>query len=275
MRHPGAVGAESSFGGQRNSLSPAQAPDRSDRGLLAYAHFLPSSSRPTLPRSSGVMAKLNRHSALNVKHHGSVIAQNLGESLILVDRHARTVAVLLREIDVLRPRLLDDAAESLRGNAFTHELVERFRVSFRATDAASMLDAVVAGLGIGVLPCFLAATSPDAVCIETVGPPEPEAIWLVTRPDAARLERVRAVTAWLLEIFSRNTGTLRRRTKYAGGKGAASEPVRHKSPTTNPGQHNGNIWVSAATGCRRFAAAHWSREARISLAGAADGERRG
>ena len=87
------------------------------------------------------------------------------------------------------------------------------RVSFRATDAASMLDAVVAGLGIGVLPCFLVATAREAVCVESVGKPAPEVIWLVTHPDAVKLERVRVVTAWLIEMFAQNAATLGRQRK--------------------------------------------------------------
>lgn len=82
------------------------------------------------------------------------------------------------------------------------------RVALRATDATSMLDAVAAGLGIGVLPCFLAARAPDVVCLETVGPPAPEVIWLVTHPDTVEVKRVRVVTAWLLDLFARNASTL-------------------------------------------------------------------
>ena len=82
------------------------------------------------------------------------------------------------------------------------------RVSFRATDAASMLDAVAAGLGIGVLPCILGRQREGLVCLETVGPPAPEMIWLVTHPDTREIERVRLVMAWLGELFARNAADL-------------------------------------------------------------------
>jgi DNA-binding transcriptional LysR family regulator len=71
-----------------------------------------------------------------------------------------------------------------------------------------MLDAVIAGLGIGVLLCFLARDTPNVVCVETIGPPAPEVIWLVTHPDTSAIERVRVVTAWLLELFADKAGVL-------------------------------------------------------------------
>jgi DNA-binding transcriptional LysR family regulator len=82
------------------------------------------------------------------------------------------------------------------------------RVAFRATDATSMLDAVAAGLGIGVLPCFLAARASDLVCVAPVGAPQPEAIWLVTHPDTVGVERIRVVAAWLLALYAEHAATL-------------------------------------------------------------------
>jgi DNA-binding transcriptional LysR family regulator len=71
-----------------------------------------------------------------------------------------------------------------------------------------MLDAVVAGLGLGVLPCFLCDGVADLVCLETVGGRQPEDIWLVTHPDTRKVVRVRVVVDWLKEIFERNAARL-------------------------------------------------------------------
>ena len=81
-------------------------------------------------------------------------------------------------------------------------------IAFRAKDAVSMLDAVVAGLGLGVLPCFLCDGVADLVCLETVGGRQPEDIWLVTHPDTRKVVRVRVVVDWLKEIFERNAARL-------------------------------------------------------------------
>jgi DNA-binding transcriptional LysR family regulator len=99
-----------------------------------------------------------------------------------------------------------DAVAYVDAYKWTNALSDR--VAFRATDATSMLDAVVAGLGIGVLPCCLAAGVPGVMCLEAVGPPAPEVIWLVTHPDTVEIARVRAVARWLLEIIERNANSL-------------------------------------------------------------------
>ena len=99
-----------------------------------------------------------------------------------------------------------DAVAYVSAYRWTNSLSDH--VSLRATDATSMLDAVAAGLGIGVLPCFLAANAEGVVCLETVGPPEPEVIWLVTHPDTLEIQRVRVVTAWLAQLFARNADAL-------------------------------------------------------------------
>ncbi len=101
-----------------------------------------------------------------------------------------------------------DAVAYVDAYRWTNQFSER--VAFRATDAASMLDAVAAGLGIGVLPCFLAARVPELVCLESVGPPQPESIWVVAHPDALAIERVRLVMAWIVQQFAVHASTLAR-----------------------------------------------------------------
>jgi DNA-binding transcriptional LysR family regulator len=99
-----------------------------------------------------------------------------------------------------------DAIAYVDAHRWSNALSER--VAFRATDATSMLDAVAAGLGIGVLPCCLAAHATDLVCVDTIGPPRPEVIWLVTHPDTLGVERVRAVSQWLLDQIEQNAAVL-------------------------------------------------------------------
>jgi len=92
-----------------------------------------------------------------------------------------------------------DAVAYVAAYRWTNELSHR--VSFRAADATSMLEAVSTGLGIGVLPCFLTTGMTNVVCVDTIGPPEPETIWLVTHPDTVGVERVRVVDDWLVDRF--------------------------------------------------------------------------
>ena len=105
-----------------------------------------------------------------------------------------------------------DAVAYVQAYRWTNDFSDR--VAFRATDAASMLDAVAAGLGIGVLPCFLATRESGVVCLETLGPPQLETIWLVTHPDAYGIAHVRTAAEWLVSVFASNSSALAAR----GGK---------------------------------------------------------
>jgi len=81
-------------------------------------------------------------------------------------------------------------------------------VTFRAADATSMLDAVAANMGIGVLPCFLGDPDDRLVRLDDLGGPQPETIWLVSRDDAKEVARVQIVSAWLLELFRAHANEL-------------------------------------------------------------------
>jgi DNA-binding transcriptional LysR family regulator len=115
-----------------------------------------------------------------------------------------------------------DAVAYVDAYRWTNDFSER--VAFRATDATSMLDAVVASLGIGVLPCFLAMREPEVVSLGAVGPPAPETIWLVSHPDTAKIARVRAVTRWLLELFVKNADLI----------GGVRDPTRSQRAAAKP-----------------------------------------
>ncbi len=100
------------------------------------------------------------------------------------------------------------AVSHVEGYRWTNDL--SCAIAMRAKDAGSMLDAVAAGLGLGVLPCLITAGHPELVRIDAVGGPQLENIWLVAHPDALKLARVRVVFDWLKLLFERNAGRLAR-----------------------------------------------------------------
>jgi DNA-binding transcriptional LysR family regulator len=73
------------------------------------------------------------------------------------------------------------------------------RVAFRANSTASLHAAARAGVGLAVLPCFLADADPGLVRVEA---PEPIAmeLWLLVHGDLSHTPRVRAVIDWLDEV---------------------------------------------------------------------------
>ncbi len=74
--------------------------------------------------------------------------------------------------------------------------------AFRTNDLSALFQAVRAGLGVGVLPHFLARNDPVLALIPSPECPVTRTLWLVLHPDVRRSPRVRAVADGLVEIFS-------------------------------------------------------------------------
>lgn len=66
-------------------------------------------------------------------------------------------------------------------------------IAFRADSPATQAAAVRAGLGVALLPCYLARGDAGLVEVE-IGPVHPpRELWLLTPSELARVPRVRAV----------------------------------------------------------------------------------
>ena len=71
--------------------------------------------------------------------------------------------------------------------------------SFGAEGIVGVLDAVAAGLGVGILPLFLASAAPRvAILGEPLEGCEP-ALWLLAHPESRHLRRIAAVYPHMAE----------------------------------------------------------------------------
>ncbi len=76
------------------------------------------------------------------------------------------------------------------------------RVVFRCNNTASLVAAARIGLGVAVLPRFVADRDPDLVALD--GPePVPHELWLLVHGDLRRTPRVRAVIEWVDDLVAR------------------------------------------------------------------------
>lgn len=82
------------------------------------------------------------------------------------------------------------------------------RFVFRSNDLSALLNAARAGLGITVLPHFLAANDPDLVVSTDPACPITRQIWLVMHPDVRRSPRVRLIADLLAEVVEQSHGLL-------------------------------------------------------------------
>jgi DNA-binding transcriptional LysR family regulator len=72
------------------------------------------------------------------------------------------------------------------------EHVPADRVVFRTSHTGMLLEAIKAGLGIGILPCYLGDAEPDLVRLQSLASLGQE-MWILTHADLKRTPRIRAL----------------------------------------------------------------------------------
>ena len=80
--------------------------------------------------------------------------------------------------------------------------VEKGHAVIRTNGSMAHFMAVLSGAGIGMLPTYVQVVGSAALVPLDFNYRSHHDIWLVYHPDAARLERVQRMIAWLMEMFS-------------------------------------------------------------------------
>lgn len=102
----------------------------------------------------------------------------------------------------------DDDHNYMPGQSWVLTLLEGARPSVRVNNWLVLHDAVRAGAGLAVLPCYLGDEDPS---ISRIGPLVEEAAcdqWLLVHRDLRTLPRIRAVIDALVELFQEERATL-------------------------------------------------------------------
>jgi DNA-binding transcriptional LysR family regulator len=95
----------------------------------------------------------------------------------------------------------DDSGSALPEAVWLREAVPEARVAFRANGQMAQAAAARAGLGIAPLPHFLAGEDPGLVRVPFPSAPPRRELWLLSRPNSDRVERVRVVKVWLIDLL--------------------------------------------------------------------------
>lgn len=77
------------------------------------------------------------------------------------------------------------------------------RVAFRANDPEALVGAATAGLGLCAVPCLLGDPEPALARVETLGFSRCD-LFLVTHTEIGKTPRVRAVTAFIVDVIAKN-----------------------------------------------------------------------
>ncbi|WP_281560073.1 LysR family transcriptional regulator [Thalassomonas sp. RHCl1] len=92
--------------------------------------------------------------------------------------------------------------------SYLKELNADLLPGFRSTSVISQYSAIKSGLGIGILPCFLAAQDPGLVKLCAGDIKLVRSFWLVTHPEIKRLSRVNSVWHYLKQLVAEHQGLL-------------------------------------------------------------------
>ncbi len=115
-----------------------------------------------------------------------------------------------QEFETLREKSIDEwpwigyekRFEHLPEAHWRREHAPTARLVLCTTVGATTLNAVQAGLGVAMLPCYAAEAAGDLVRL--TAPVPLRELWLVAEPNGRRLPAVNAVHAWMCAIFERD-----------------------------------------------------------------------
>jgi DNA-binding transcriptional LysR family regulator len=95
----------------------------------------------------------------------------------------------------------DDTLARIPGALWLKDHGDGANVVLRGNSIVSVLNACIVGMGVTVLPCFMADPEPTLVRLapDVLGTRE---MWMVVHPDRARVARVRVVMDFLVELLT-------------------------------------------------------------------------
>lgn len=102
----------------------------------------------------------------------------------------------------------DESLAQVPGAIWLAQHADGAQLIMRGNSIISVLNAALVGMGVAVVPCFLADPEPTLrrLVPEVLGSRE---IWLVFHPDVARIPRVRRVIDFVTETIRQSTSLLR------------------------------------------------------------------
>src|SRR5574342_900350 len=98
------------------------------------------------------------------------------------------------------PFLCEEGGANVRHERWLDELAPERRVVYRSNSTTALLAAARHGLGVVLLPCYMADADP---ALRRLDGPEPDRqeIWLLVHGDLRRTPRIRAVIDWLGDLI--------------------------------------------------------------------------
>lgn len=97
----------------------------------------------------------------------------------------------------------DESLSHLAAYAWLKRQADADRVSLRATSFMTLVEAAANGMGLAVLPCYVAAYRPELVRVSELLPEVVTDLWLLVHDDLRHTARVRAFVDFIAGEFTR------------------------------------------------------------------------
>lgn len=94
---------------------------------------------------------------------------------------------------------LDDSLRDAPEQQWLDRYIAGRPYSFRSNSSLALYEAAAGGMGVAVLPHFLAARNPDLVPVPAAAPPQQD-LWLVIHPEVRRSARVKLIADVVTEV---------------------------------------------------------------------------
>ncbi len=82
------------------------------------------------------------------------------------------------------------------------------RVILRSNHVRALAAAIEAGVGLGLLPCYLGDLMPGVVRVIEPRDTVHRELWLISHPELSRVPRIRAAVAWIDRVFAEHARAL-------------------------------------------------------------------
>ncbi len=103
---------------------------------------------------------------------------------------------------------VDESCGERPDRRWLEENVKKARVVLKVNGTHAQLSAVVEGVGMSLLPAYLASSEPDLVCVVPSKSALMESLWLVLHKDLRHSAKVRACADFLTEEIAKLNGWL-------------------------------------------------------------------
>jgi DNA-binding transcriptional LysR family regulator len=110
----------------------------------------------------------------------------------------------------------------LKAFKYVEERISRERIVYRSDSVAGTSAAIVAGIGVGFLPCMHGDLRPNLMRVGPVEPGISDELWILTHPDIRKSGQVGAFITHCMEVIAKQRAFIEGRERYFG-RSAATE----------------------------------------------------